>query len=161
MNLKGAAVLIVLSVFFLPALSYADDSRPGSGEEAEREIRAALEGWTEDFNDKKTDKVCGLFAPDLIAHYGEYPEKSYDSICAQLKSSLTNPGKTFRYSLDIQEIIISGDLAVVRLIWTLAVYDAEGKLIETTKDRGMDIFRLESDGKWRISRYIAYPMGED
>lgn len=162
MNLNGVmtlAVLFVLSVFFLPTLSYPGDSVSGFTEEAKREIRSALEGWTRDFNDKKTDKVCGLFALDLIANYGDYTEKTYESICTQLKLSLTNEDTTLRYALDIQEIIVSGDLAVVRLIWILTVRDTSGNLIETTKDRGMDIFRRQADGNWRISRYVAYPMG--
>lgn len=53
-----------------------------------------------------------------------------------------------------------GDLAVVRLIWTLTVTDADKKVAETTKDRGIDIFRRQADGRWKISRYIAYPMKE-
>ena len=148
------ALPLILSVLVLPHL-YADDSSDGE----EREIRAALEDWTEDFNLKRTDKVCGLFAPDLIANYGDYPQRDYDSICNQLKISLTNAETTFSYALEINEIIVSGDLAVVRLIWTLNIYDAGGKLVETSKDRGMDLFRRQADGKWRISRYIAYPMG--
>lgn len=156
-----AAAAAAALPFLFQMASYAAESSANPSANPAREIRAALEGWTEDFNGKKTDKVCGLFAADLIAHYGDHPEKSYDSVCAQLKLSLTDPEKTYRYSLDIREIIVSGDLAVVRLVWMLNVYDAEGKLLETTKDRGMDVFRLESDGKWRISRYIAYPMGGD
>lgn len=53
-----------------------------------------------------------------------------------------------------------GDLAVVRLIWTLTVTDADNKVAETTKDRGIDIFRRQADGSWKISRYIAYPVKE-
>ncbi len=154
--------LIVLCVLpgLIPWASYAADSVTDSSEYARKEVRAALDKWTRDFNDKNTDEVCGLFAPDLIANYGDYPEKSYDSICAQLKSSLANPKMTFRYSLEIKEIIVSGDLAVVRLIWTLTVTDADNKAVETTKDRGIDVFRRQADGSWKISRYIAYPMKE-
>lgn len=163
MNLNALltlTVVFILSVFSLPTLSYAGDNAAVLTEADEREIRSALESWTRDFNDKKKEEVCGLFAPDLIANYGNYPELNYESICTQLKSSLTMEDKTFRYTLDIKEIIVSGDLAVVRLIWTLDVRDTGGNLIETVKDRGMDIFRRQADGKWRISRYIAYPMGK-
>lgn len=48
----------------------------------------------------------------------------------------------------------------MRLIWTLTVTDADNKAVETTKDRGIDIFRRQADGSWKISRYIAYPMKE-
>jgi len=149
---------LLLSLLVIAPLIFPSSCAAGSSGDAEMEIRAALARWTEDFNGKRTDRVCDLFAPDLIANYGDYPEKNYESLCGQLKSSLRDTEKTFRYSLDIQEIMVSGDLAVVRLVWTLTVYDTRGKLLETTKDRGMDVFRRQEDGSWRISRYLAYPI---
>jgi len=126
---------------------------------AESEIESALRKWRDDFNGRNVGGICDLFAPDLIANYGDFPQISYESICKQLKSSLTNPDLNFHYDLGITEIIVSGDTGVVRLIWDLTVTDANGKVIERTKDRGMDIFRRQPDGKWKISRYIAYPVG--
>lgn len=159
-NLKTISILVLLLILSFPSLSYPGEKISTSTEGAKDEIRLALENWTKDFNEKKVDKICGLFAQDLIANYGDYPELSYESICTQLKSSLTMQDRTFNYTLDLQEIIVTGDLGVVRLIWTLEVSDSNGHLVETVKDRGIDIFRRQSDGKWRISRYIAYPMGE-
>ena len=154
-NIK--TLLLILSVSLLPVLLYSCDSSSENNVKDREAIRTALEDWTKDFNDKNTDKVCGLFAKDLIANYGDYPEISYESICTQLKSSLTNKKLSYNYALNIQEIIVSGDLAVVKLIWTLVVSDYNGKSIETVKDRGIDIFKRQSDGSWKISRYIAYP----
>ena len=45
-----------------------------------------------------------------------------------------------------------GDLAVVRLDWTLEVSPPGQKEVET----GMDIFRKENGGAWRVIRYMAY-----
>ena len=149
---------LLLSLLVIAPLIFSSSCATGSSGDAGMKIRAALDGWTEDFNDQRADKVCDLFSPDLIANYGDYPEKNYESLCSQLKSSLRDTEKTFRYSLDIQEIMVSGDMAVVRLVWTLTVYDARGKLLETTKDRGMDVFSRQKDGNWRISRYLAYPI---
>ena len=161
MALKNIFRLILLFTLALliPALLKAADSPAEPPDKAEEEIRGALESWTKDFNDKNTNKICGLFAPDLIANYGDFPQISHESICKQLKSSLTNPELAFHYDLDLKEVIVSGDVAVVRLVWTLTVTGADGNVVETTKDRGMDIFRRQPDGTWRISRYIAYPVG--
>ena len=54
--------------------------------------------------------------------------------------------------------MVSGDLAVVRLIWHLSVTDKQTGATETSSDRGIDIFRRQPDGQWRISRFIAYEM---
>ncbi len=119
-------------------------------------IRAALIQWMADFNAGNADKVCGLFAPDLIAQYRGQPERDYNGLCDLLKRSLSDRTKTYAYALAIKEILVAGDLAVVRLTWSLKVQrkDATGEI--TADEPGMDIFRRQSDGSWKISRYIAY-----
>ena len=47
---------------------------------AQAEIRAALTQWTADFNAGNAAKVCGLFAPDLIAQYRGQPERNYEAL---------------------------------------------------------------------------------
>ena len=123
---------------------------------AQTEIRATLTQWMADFNAGSADKVCALFAPDLIAQYRGQPERDYNALCNLLKRSLSDRTKIYRYALAINEILVAGDLAVVRLVWTLTVQrkDTAG---ETVADEpGMDIFRRQPDGSWKISRYIAY-----
>jgi hypothetical protein len=40
----------------------------------------------------------------------------------------------------------------VRLDWTLTITPGD----ETSLEPGMDIFRREADGVWRIVRYMSY-----
>ena len=54
----------------------------------------------------------------------------------------------------IHEVLVSGDLAVVRLTWTLTA-EKDGARDVTTEE-GMDIFRGTPDGLWPIARYIAF-----
>jgi ketosteroid isomerase-like protein len=123
---------------------------------AQAAIRTALTQWMADFNAGNTEKVCGLFAPDLIAQYRGQPERDYTALCELLKRSLSDRTKTYTYALAVKEILVAGDLAVVRLVWTLKVrrIDAAGE--STSDEPGMDIFRRQPDGMWKISRYIAY-----
>ena len=111
--------------------------------------------WTADFNARRVDKVCDLFAPDLVAQFRGQPETGHAALCDQLKRSLTDPDKSFHYSLAIKEILVSGDVAVVRLVWTLKVERAGAPAV-TTEETDMDIFRRQPDGHWRIVRFIAY-----
>ena len=55
-----------------------------------------------------------------------------------------------------RKILIYGETAVVRLVWTLEI-DKDGAPKETVEENGVDIFRRQVDGSWRISRYLAYP----
>jgi uncharacterized protein (TIGR02246 family) len=122
------------------------------------DIRAALDNWTKVFNSRDADRVCDLFARDLIAAYQGQLERNYDAICALLASSLRDHEKSYRYSLDLKEILVAGDLAAVRLVWTLTVARKDGGAIETIEEPGLDVFRRQPDGSWKIARYLAFPI---
>ncbi len=135
---------------------------PGGGvlaDSAEDAIRATLKKWTSDFNSKEVGEVCKLFAPELRYDFRGYPERGYDDICTLLHRSLRDESKRYAYDLDVREVIVSGDLAVVRLAWTLNVTLANGQLVTTTEP-GMDVLRKQDDGTWKIIRYIAYELPE-
>jgi ketosteroid isomerase-like protein len=127
-----------------------------TGEPAQNEIRAALLKWTADFNARNSRDICNLFALDLRYDYQGSPERGYQDVCALLQRSLNDPSKRYSYSPAIKEIIIAGDLAIVRLTWTLTV-KTEGVAGEiTAEEPGMDVFRKQPDGSWKIIRYVAY-----
>jgi ketosteroid isomerase-like protein len=137
-----ALLLVLLALADAPA-ARADDAA---------DIRARLEQWTDDFNAGRADQVCDLFSKEAISNYRGQPERDYGEICGLLQKSLADPARDYRYQLDLREIIVEGDLAVVRLTWTLFI----SPLNVTSVEPGMDIFRKEADGKWRIVRYMAY-----
>jgi steroid delta-isomerase len=120
----------------------------------EAEIRATLLQWTRDFNARDGSRICDLFAPDLRYDFRGLPERDYATLCALLKRALNDATKKLVYAPDIKEIIVSGDLAVVRLVWMVKL-TSDGKTVES-KEPGLDVFRKQPDGKWRIVRYIAY-----
>lgn len=143
-----------LAIYAAAISTHAADTNANA--DAETAIRAALTQWTEDFNARRDDRVCDLFAPDLRYDFRGYPERGYSDICTLLRRSLADKSRTFTYALNIREIILAGDLAIVRLTWTLTLTrtDAPGEIVTT--EPGLDIFRRDSDGHWRIIRYMAY-----
>ncbi len=130
-------------------------ARAKSADQSERAIRAALAKWTDAFNARDASHICDLFAPDLVYDYRGFPERDYATLCGLLRRSLADPAKTFSYGLDIREIIVSGDMAIARVVWTLKVASAGGKTAES-REPGLDVFRRQPDGSWKIARYIAY-----
>jgi len=123
---------------------------------AEKEIRSAIENWRSVFNARDEEQVCDLFAPDLVANYQGEPERDYSSLCQMLHTALRDPDTTYRYSAQINEIMVYGEAAVVRLVWTLEI-DKAGSLKKIIEEPAVDIFRRQPDGSWKISRYLAYP----
>jgi ketosteroid isomerase-like protein len=127
-----------------------------AGGDAETAIRGALTQWTADFNAGNSAKICDLFAPDLRADYRGQPERDFGALCAQLKSSLGDRTRSFSYALDIKEILVSGDVAIVRLVWTLTIRPKGGGSEIASEEPGMDVFQKQPDGSWKITRYMAY-----
>ena len=154
--MAAAAHLLTVMRSGLLSLALVSPAATQGDSPAQAAIRAALTQWMADFNAGNADKVCALFAPDLIAQYRGQPERDYRSLCDLLKRSLSDRTKTYAYSLAIKEILVAGDLAVVRLTWTLKVKPKDGAGEITSDEPGMDIFRRQGDGSWKISRYFAY-----
>ena len=150
----GSIAAGVLAMLLVASHASAADEDSAA---VQNQIRVALEKWKLDFNAGDTGQVCTLFAPDLISNFRGQPEDTYNSLCANMQAALTDPAKTYHYDLEIKEILVSGDLAVVRLVWTLKVRPKDAAASEaTTREPGMDIFRRQADGSWKISRYMAY-----
>ena len=130
-----------------------------AADDPEAAIRAVLAKWTEDFNSGREQAVCDLFARDLRYDFRGFPERSYRDICKQLRASLRDKTRKYSYSLDIREILAAGDIAAVRLVWTLTTTLGDGREA-TSVEPGMDVFRRQPDGSWKIIRYIAYEAPE-
>ncbi|MBN8995550.1 MAG: nuclear transport factor 2 family protein [Rhizobiales bacterium] len=143
--LRLAALLLVLLVA-TPAL--ADDKA---------DIAARLQQWAEDFNAGRADRACDLFASDLVADIqGAPPGRTHDQQCAILRRALADKSKSFTYQPVIHDITVLGDTAIVRLDWSLTTkLSMRPDPIQST-EIGMDVFRKQADGAWRIVRFLAY-----
>ena len=138
--------------------SDAGDSRNPATDKAA--IEQVLTQWPTDFNAKNEPATCGLFAEDTIVVFPDSADRDYEATCAQFRQVFSNPNRVFSYAApDIKEILVDGDLAAVRLTWTLTVKDSAGAVLETSREDGVDVFRRQSDGNWKISISHAFPAG--
>ena len=149
--------LAVLAIGFLarsvPAL--ATDTADGAAT-----IRAELVDWTQAYNARQADKVCGIFSEDLRYKFGQVQDRGYSDVCTALRRLLGDETHRSHYTLDLREILVYGDIAVVRLIWTLDSSQPGSSATVRTLEPGMDIFQRQSDGTWKIIRYLAYTSPE-
>ncbi len=143
MMTRTTAAATLLALLFLPAAALADDAG---------DIRARLLEWTDDFNAGRIEPVCDLFSKELISTVRGQGDRDYATRCDILTKSINDPARDFHYEVDIHEVMVSGDLAVVRLTWTLFMTPLNVTVVEP----GMDVFRKEADGQWRIVRYLSY-----
>lgn len=138
----GLPLLAALTLFNAPPAS-ADDAAA---------IRDRLMLWMQQFNSRDAAGACELFSKELVSDVRGQGEAGYDTRCALITKALGDPARRFRYTPDIREIIVDGDLAVVRLTWTLSIDPGD----VTVREPGLDVFRREADGRWRIIRFMAF-----
>ena len=122
----------------------------------EADIRAALVQWMNDFNAGRADKVCDIFAPSLRADNRSVPERDFDAQCKLLHTVLGDSARSFSYALDLKEIVAEGDMAAVRLVWTLTTRVKATGQMSLVEEQGLDVFGKGSDGRWRIIRFMTY-----
>lgn len=145
-------LLTVAAVLISMVMAAPARSDPGSDQAA---ITARLQGWAQAFNARNAAGVCDVFAPDLVSTVPEVLDGNRDTLCAKLAALLAKPELSLRYdSPDVREIIVSGDIAVVRLFWTLTA--RKGAQESVTHEAGMDIFKRQPDGKWSIARFMSF-----
>ena len=120
------------------------------------DIAARLQGWASAFNARDPAGVCDLFAPDLISTVPGVLAGGREVVCTRLAKLLADPSLRLTYHPDVSETIVSADLAVVRLFWTLTI--ERGTSRETSTEAGLDIFRRQPDGRWSIARFMAFTV---
>ena len=125
----------------------------GGAAEDEAQIRASLARWVASFNSGDLKAAAEVWAPDLL---GWPPEGEDDTYAAEKAYAEKGGGKppSATYALQINEVIVSGDLAVVRDTWT-ETPRAEPAKAQTF--RSFEVWRRQPDGAWKISRWIDGP----
>ncbi len=148
--------VLILALLLAPAIARAGDGA-SPDRAAEAAIRARLAAWAEAFNRGDAAATCELFSDDLRADVQGAPAGDKAAVCARIAKVLAKSAGKLAYTCVVHEILVSGGLAMVRLTWVLTARP-DGK--EISRDEGMDIFRRDADGVWRIARYMAFTVDQ-
>jgi uncharacterized protein (TIGR02246 family) len=151
MSRCGLAIAAALACFGTATLGRAEMNSDKTA------IKERLVRWTEAFNARNVAGVCDLFEPDLVYAVPEVRDGSRRLLCSRLSALLAKPGLQLHYdNPDIREIIVAGDIAVVRLFWTLTA--RAGVEQDTGTEAAIDIFKHQPDGEWSIARFISFSI---
>lgn len=113
--------------------------------------------WTAAFNRKDLTKSCDLFATEVKANYQGVPAKNYQTICDGFKKIFHSDLKSYQYHFQLHDVYREGNLAALRITWYLEIYE-HGQLKSKTEDEGIDIFKRDHQGQWKIVNYIGYQV---
>ena len=147
MKYAGAFLLVLAPPIASPIRENAGDGN------AEKEIRASLARWVEAANRGDWKEAVKIWAPDLI---GWYPGTPDDTYAREIERAARGGAPRTRYELEVKEVMVSGQLAVVRDVWTFTTKQESGRVL-TEKVKSFEVWRRQPDGAWRICRWISAP----
>lgn len=146
----------------LPASAILDAQVPARGRAADSAaIRGAIERGARGFERAQPDSILANYARDIILSYPGIPDQDYATLArgyGQLRNRPANESATTTPTFD--EILVSGDIAVVRLRWTTTIRSAATATTAAAEStrylRDLQVWRREADGEWRFIRGMHY-----
>jgi ketosteroid isomerase-like protein len=125
-------------------------------------IRKALQDWVRNFNSGDYLAAATVWAPDVVGWWGP-PNSPVDTFERELEAAKQPippgaPKTTFELAID--EIIITGDLAVVRDTWVEATRPPDALTPKRKTFRSFEVWRRQPDRSWKIARWIDGPEME-
>lgn len=136
------------------ALRPADIAEACSPEPA---VTRAFEGLVRARNARDTDAVMSFFAKDALLSHPSSPDAGFDTLREIFHKNYSNLDLLGRYSVDIEEVQVSGGLAFVRVIWTGDLEQkSTGRKVQT-RDKDLEIWRCQPDGSWKLYRGMSFP----
>ncbi|HEY0740314.1 MAG TPA: nuclear transport factor 2 family protein [Chryseosolibacter sp.] len=120
----------------------------------EMAIRAIFADFEKGYNDNNPDMVMQHYSKDLIVSYPGVDDTDYEGFkkaYAEMAKSTVKKKTT----PVIDEIVVSGTLAMVRMEWHTIIYGENGKTLRKAED--LQIFRKEN-GAWKFFRGMWFHL---
>jgi ketosteroid isomerase-like protein len=128
---------------------------PTQAQQDEAVIRRSLADWAQAFNSGDYAKAARVWAPDMKG-WGDGGEDSYQREMDSARKTPKVAHPQYKYQLVIDEVMVSGDMAVVHDTWT-----GIGPTGKATTFRSFEVWRRQPDKSWKISRWLDGPETPD
>jgi uncharacterized protein (TIGR02246 family) len=117
----------------------------------EQAIRQLIARWISATRDGDVATVLELMAPDVIFLVaGQPPMQGREAFAKSLNTVLSN--NVIESVSDIDEVVVSGDLAYCRTRLSVTITSKHGNLPLRRTGHTLSILRKGSDGAWQLTR---------
>jgi steroid delta-isomerase len=128
----------------------------GSGQASdEARIRRRLAEWVRQTRAGARLEAAEIWAPDLVGWYPGQPDDTYAREMESARKPRPGNVPSSIPAVTVEEVIVSGDLAVVRDVWRITRVVAGDTLYQIIK--GIEVWRRQPDRAWRIARWVSAP----
>jgi ketosteroid isomerase-like protein len=121
-------------------------------------IRKQWSEWTAAYAAHDLAKTMEILDRDVIFSFQGAPDQNYSDLEKGYKDEFSEPDNKRVWVPQFEEFECSGNLGFVRSTWVLKQNDGTGAAKELAKNRGVDLFRRDANGRWKIFRSLNYPF---
>lgn len=121
-------------------------------------IKNEINKWMRAYNQKDLNNSVAILAEDYIGLYYGHPDQTSKTIRDENESVFKNKFLKATLSMEADEIVTSGDLAYVNIKQKWAFKPSISKTPQIVYEKGILIFKKQSDGKWKIIRSSTFPV---
>jgi ketosteroid isomerase-like protein len=126
--------------------------------DANEEVRAAFMRLVDGERKHDPEAIMRSITQDAVLSYPGLPDADVPKMAEGFRKQFANPAaKSLRYDVTIEDILTSGDLAVVRAIWTVRGVKADGTAF-SSQEKDMEIWRRQPSGEWKLLRGMSFPL---
>ena len=160
--MKPVIIWSLFGLLLLPACGSAFGQTKGERKASEVAdaalFRKSLETWVQAFNTKDLDGTMTVWSEDAILSSPGSPDGNYQRLREGYKRGFARADISGTYSVEIEEVQVSGKMAFVRDTWILTLKEKDpAKPVRSVKQRSIEIWQQQPDRTWKIVRSLSYP----
>jgi ketosteroid isomerase-like protein len=106
-------------------------------------------------NRRDLEGMVASISPDLVLSYPGIADMGYESLKRAYAEMIAPGGASVTTVPTIEEVLVSGDLAVVRVTWTTTIASGPSDQ-KTRRTRDMQIWRRDDRREWKFIRGMHY-----
>jgi ketosteroid isomerase-like protein len=149
----GSVSLIVSGCIFFSLATGLRADPTADRATVERQIRESIESWRLAANRGDAAGEDKIWAAGV---QGWFPSAAEFEIPAAFGGAVEGKALRSTYTVKINEVLVSSDLAVVRDTWEETVHAPDGRTAHRII-QSFEVWQPQASGEWKISRWISAP----
>lgn len=139
-----------MRVLALSLLLFATGCATAPDRADERALREAIARSAAAFNGNDAEGIISQYASDAILSYPGLPDMDYATLQKAYVEMVNRPAGSAHTTPTIEEVLVSGDLGVIRVMWTTTTPAG------TRRMKDLQVWRRDKDGTWKFARGMHY-----
>ena len=133
--------------------------RQDASQRAAAEVRAGIRTIADAAALRDAEGTIRVVSRELRLIHPRRGEVTYDAFAAGIRAGLSGPAR-ISVTAEIDDVAVGGDFAVAMITWRTTVTAPDGT-VSRRAERDQEVWRRESDGRWRLFRGASFPIPAD